>query len=64
MFVFGLVRLVGLVTGENGNGDSEEDGEWAKGGFPSKPKLLGRWIWEGGRGIGTPCVVERETCVD
>jgi hypothetical protein len=27
MFVFGLVKLAGLVTGENGNGDSENDGE-------------------------------------
>ena len=64
MFVFGLVKLVGLVIGENGNGDSEDDGDWDKGWLPSIPELLGRWIWEGGRGIGTPCVVGRGMCVD
>lgn len=53
--VFVLKKLAGLVdvTGENGNGDSEDEGECDRGVFPSDP-LKGRCIWDGGRGIGTP----------
>ncbi|KAG6853384.1 hypothetical protein C0991_004845 [Blastosporella zonata] len=36
MFVLGLTRLPGFVTGEKGNGETEEEGECEGGVFPSK----------------------------
>jgi hypothetical protein len=53
-----LRKLAGFVEliGEKGNGESEDDGECDNGVLPSEGLLfMGRWIWEGGRGIGTPC---------
>lgn len=48
----------GDVTGEKGNGESEEDeGECESGVLPSeKLLLLVRRTWDAGRGIGTPFV--------
>jgi len=58
-----LTKLAGLVEaiGEKRNGDSEEEGECESGVFVSEALLVGRWICDGGRGIGTPCVV-RDIC--
>jgi hypothetical protein len=55
-----LTKLAGFVdmTGENGKGDSEEEGEWDNGVVRSD-MLVNRGIWDDGRGMGTPCV-ERE----
>jgi hypothetical protein len=56
MFVVELRKLAGLVDpmGENGNGDSEEDGECDKGVLLSDVLFVG--LWAGRRGMGTPCV--------
>lgn len=49
---------LGDVTGEKGNGESEdEEGECERGVFPSDILLLlTLWICAAGRGIGTPLV--------
>lgn len=42
IFVFGLTKLVELVAGEKGYGDSEDDGECESGVlFPSEPGFPG-----------------------
>jgi hypothetical protein len=58
MFVLLLTRLVAWVDviGENGNGDSEEEGECERGVVCSEVLLLGRVSWDSPRGMGTPCV--------
>ena len=43
------------VAGENGNGESDEDGEWDSGVLTSDAILIGRGT-DDGRGIGTPFV--------
>jgi hypothetical protein len=56
MLVLLLRRLAGLVdmTGESGNGESEDAGEWDNGVVRSEI-LLGLCIWDACRGMGTPC---------
>jgi hypothetical protein len=44
------------MAGENGKGESDEDGECEKGVLLSETMLTGRLICEPGRGIGTPFV--------
>lgn len=58
IFVLLLRKLAGLVDviGENGKGDSEDEGEWESGVLPSEVLFFCRRTCEGGRGIGTPCV--------
>lgn len=57
MFVVELRKLAGLVDpmGENGNGDSEEDGECDNGVLVSDVLFVGLCD-TGRRGMGTPCV--------
>jgi len=59
MFVVELRKLAGLVDpmGENGNGDSEEDGECDKGVLLSDVLFVGLCACDTGRrGMGTPCI--------
>lgn len=53
-----LTKLAGFVptTGENGNGDSVEEGECDNGVLLSDILFVGRRIDEEGRGIGTPWI--------
>lgn len=59
IFVVELRKLAGLVDdpmGENGNGDSEEDGECDNGVLLSDVLFVGLCACETGRrGMGTPC---------
>jgi hypothetical protein len=57
-FVLLLTTLAGFVevTGENGKGESDEDGECDRGVLPSEGLWTGRWIWDDGRGMGTPFI--------
>jgi len=61
MFVVELRKLAGLVDpiGENGNGDSEEDGECDNGVLVSDVLFVGLCACDiGRRGMGTPCVCD------
>ena len=54
------------VAGENGNGESDEDGECDSGVLTSEAILIGRGTCDDGRGIGTPFVLLiewTESCV-
>ena len=51
--VFTLVELAGM--GDNGNGDSADEGECESGVFASEGRFVGRRTWEEGLGMGTPC---------
>lgn len=50
-------------TGENGNGDSVDEGEYDSGVVVSGVLFCGRWIDDDGRGIGTPCDGIGTACV-
>lgn len=62
MFVLKLIFVLKLsgFGDESGKGDSrieeDEEGECESGVFPADDGVLeeGRWIWDGGRGIGMP----------
>jgi len=44
------------VAGENGNGESDDDGECDSGVLTSEAILMGRGTCDDGRGMGTPFV--------
>lgn len=44
------------IIGDNGNGDSVDEGECDKGVVVSDALFTGRWIDDDGLGIGTPCI--------
>jgi hypothetical protein len=62
-FVLLLTTLAGSVdvTGENGKGESDKEGEWDKGVLLPEGLLFGRWICDEGRGMGTPPIAGTKT---